>query len=59
MANKVAGGADKFKYSGELQIRLKNDMQQLDRWYIEGMASFLLSKHFEIVPDLRIQYKTR
>ena len=30
MANKVAGGADIFKYSGELQIRLKNDMQQLE-----------------------------
>jgi len=26
MANKVAGGTDKFKYSSKLQIRLKNDM---------------------------------
>jgi len=57
IANKVAGGADKFKYSGELQIRLKDNMQQLDRWYFEGMASFLLSKHFEIVPDLRFNIK--
>jgi len=57
MANKVAGGADKFKYSGELHVRLKDNMQQLDRWYIEGMASFLLSKHIEIVPDFRFNIK--
>jgi len=57
MADKVAGGGDKFKYSGEIQIRLKDNMQQLDRWYLEGVASFLVSKHFEIVPDLRFNIK--
>lgn len=57
LANKITGGKDKFKYSGELQVRLKENMQQLDRWYLEAVGSFLVDKNFEIVPDFRFNIK--
>ena len=57
MGNKVAGGKDQLKYSGKIQIRLKDNMQQLDRWYIEGVGSYLLNKHFEITPDFQFNIK--
>lgn len=56
-ANKISGGKEKFKFTGEIQIRLKDDMQQLDRWYLEAVGSFLVNKHFEIVPDIRFNIK--
>ena len=52
--NKVAWGKDKMKYSGELQFRLNENATSLDNWYVEGAASFMPSKHWEMVPDLRI-----
>jgi len=57
IGNKVAWGSEKWRYSGELQIRLKNDFQSLDRWYIEGVATYLLSEKFEIIPDFRVSIK--
>ncbi len=57
LANKISGGKEKFKFTGEIQIRLKDNMQQLDRWYLEAVGSFLVNKHFEIVPDIRFNIK--
>ncbi len=56
--NKVVYGLNKWKYSGELQFRMKDDFQTLDRWYIEGVASYLPSKYWEIVPDIRFSVKS-
>lgn len=51
--NKVSWGAEKWKYSGELQIRLQDNGKSLDNWYLEGVASYMPSKHWEVVPDFR------
>lgn len=51
--NKVSWGKEKWKYSGELQIRLQENGQSLDNWYLEGVASYMPSKHWEVVPDFR------
>jgi hypothetical protein len=58
VGNKVAYGLDKWKYSGELQFRVKNDMQALDNWFVEGAASYLPSKFWELVPDFRFSVKS-
>lgn len=52
--NKVSWGQEKWKYSGELQIRLDDFGRSLDNWYLEGVASYMPTKHWEIVPDFRI-----
>ncbi len=57
LGNKVAFGKNNWKYSLEMQVRLKNDFQQLDNWYIEFVSNYMLSKHFELVPDFRFTVK--
>ena len=52
IGNKVAGGKDQWKFSGELQTRLKNDLRDLDRWFLEGTANYLINKKWEIVAPL-------
>ena len=58
VGNKVVYGLDKWKYSGELQFRVKNDMQVLDNWFIEGVASYLPLKYWELVADFRFSVKS-
>jgi len=43
MGNKVSWGSDRWKYSSEIQVRLEDNFQSLDRWYVEGVAAFLVS----------------
>jgi len=57
LGNKLSWGKDKWKYSGELQVRLENNFQQLDNWYLEFVSNYLISEKFEIVPDLRFTTK--
>lgn len=57
LSNKVAWGKERWKYSTELQVRLIENTQRLDRWYGEGVVSYMPSKNWEIVPDLRISVK--
>lgn len=52
--NKVSWGSENWKYSGELQIRLKDYGKALDNWYLEGVAAYMPSKKWEIVPDFRL-----
>ncbi len=57
LGNKVAFGKNKWRFSGELQIRLEDNFQKLDNWYLEFVSNYLISKHFEIVPDFRFTIK--
>ena len=57
IGNKIAFGKDKWKFSGELQIRLENNFQSLDNWYLEFVSNYLASEKFEIVPDFRFTIK--
>jgi len=57
LGNKLSWGKNKWKYSGELQVRLEDNFQALDIWYFEFVSNYLISKDFEIVPDLRFTVK--
>lgn len=52
--NKVSWGQEKWKYSGEFQVRLQDYGQALDNWFLEGVASYMPSENWEIVPDFRL-----
>ena len=57
LGNKVTFGQNKWRFGTELQTRLENDFQQLDNWFLEFTANYLLSEHVEIVPDFRASVK--
>lgn len=57
LGNKVAAVKGNWKFSGELQVRLKDNFQSLDRWFLEGVATYMPSKHWELVPDYRFSVK--
>jgi hypothetical protein len=57
LGNKVAFGKNKWKFSGELQTRLRNNMQTLDNWYLEGVSNYLATEWLEVVPDFRFTIK--
>jgi len=57
LGNKVAGGKNDWKFSGELQTRLENNFQELDNWYFEFVANYLANKNIELVPDFRFTIK--
>lgn len=50
VGNKVSWGKDQWRFTGELQIRLEDNMQTLERWFLETSASYLINK-----PKLRIR----
>lgn len=53
VGNKVAWSADSWRFNTELQIRLKDNTQALEYYYLEAVASYMPSKYWEIVPDIR------
>jgi hypothetical protein len=57
LSNKIAGGKNKLRYSGELQVRLKDNFQALDNWFAEGTLTYLANEWLEISPDFRMTLK--
>ena len=57
LGNKVAFGKNQWRFSGELQTRLKDNFHSLDNWYLEFVSNYLFSEKIEIVPDLRYTTK--
>ena len=53
VGTRFAWGKNKLKYSGEFQTRFNNNYTQLENWYVEGAAHYLMSPHIEIVADAR------
>ncbi len=53
VGNKVAWTKGNWRYTGELQLRLYHDTRDFNMYYMEGVATYLASKNFEIVPDMR------
>ena len=53
LSNKVVWTKENWRYSGEFQVRLNNNTKSLDQYFLEGVATYMPSKHVEIVPDLR------
>ncbi len=54
-SNKISWGNSEgnWKYSGELQFRMNNNMQSLDNYFAEIVASNLTSRKWELTPDFR------
>ena len=59
LGNKVAWGKDKWRYSGELQVRLKDNMKELSEWYVEGVATYMFNENLEFTPDYRFTIKSK
>lgn len=57
IGNKIAGGKNDWRFSGELQVRLKDNTQSLDNYFIEGVATYLIKESWEIAPDIRMSIK--
>ena len=57
LGNKITFGKNEWKFSGELQTRMKDDFQSLDNWYIEFVSNYFYSERIEIVPDFRYTIK--
>ncbi len=57
LGNKVTFGSEQWKHYTEIQVRLEDNMQSLDKWYLESVSAFLVSKNIEIVPDFRLSIK--
>jgi hypothetical protein len=57
MGNKIAGGIQDWRFSGELQVGLKDNTQSLDNYFLEGVATYLISENWEIAPDMRMNIK--
>ena len=55
--NKVSWGKERWKTTAELQFRLKENVEVLDQWFIEGLASYLQSKHWEFILPIRYAFK--
>jgi hypothetical protein len=54
---KVNYALDKWRYSGEFQVRLDENMRALNLWYVEGGVTNLRYRYFELVPDLRFSVR--
>ena len=57
IGNKITFGKNRWKFSGELQVRLEDNLKSLDNWYLEFVSNYLASENFEVVPDLRFTRK--
>ncbi len=49
LGNKVAWGKDKWRYSGELQVRLKDNMKGLSEWFIEECLNIAKSMQLDAI----------
>lgn len=57
VGNKVSWGKNRWKVTGELQFRVKEDLETLDRWFVEVLGSYLYNKNWEFT--LPIRYSIR
>lgn len=58
IGNKVSMLKGDWRYTGELQVRLEDNTQSLDRWFFEFVATYMPSENWEIVPDYRFSIKS-
>ena len=50
---KLGWGKEKWRSTGELQFRVKDNMRTLDRWFVEGVKSYLPTKNWEFSLPIR------
>lgn len=54
IGNKIAAGKNDWRFSGELQVRLIDNTQSLDNYFLEGVTTYMFSKRWELAPDFRL-----
>ena len=58
LGNKIVfGGENNWKHSHEIQFRVKENMQELEQWFYEGVLTYSPNQHWAIVPDFRAAVK--
>lgn len=57
-STKVNYALDKWRYTGEFQVRLDDNARALNLWYVEAAAANLRFRYLELVPDLRFSVRT-
>jgi hypothetical protein len=58
VGNKVGWGKGKWRTTGELQFRVKDNLKALDRWYLEAIPSFLATENWEFALPIRYSIRT-
>lgn len=53
ISNKLAWSKKNWRYTGEFQVRLDEDIRHLQAYLLEGVATYMPNAHWEIVPDFR------
>jgi hypothetical protein len=53
VGNKVGWGKNKWRTTGEMQFRVKDNMRALDRWFLEGIGSYLATENWEVAIPIR------
>jgi hypothetical protein len=56
-SNKITFGKPDWRFSADLSMRFKDDIGAMDVIFGEFVASYLATKNFEIVPDIRLSRK--
>jgi len=51
---KLSKSLDQWRFTGEYQIRLNENLGALDNHYLEFTSPYMPTKHWEIVPDFRV-----
>lgn len=58
LGNRYAWSNDNWRYTAEFQIRLEDNVNALQQYYFEGVATYMPNKHWELVPDFRYTLHT-
>jgi hypothetical protein len=56
-SNKLGWGSDNLRQTVLVQTRYNDNFKQLEQWFVEYAASFLITENFEITPDFRFTQK--
>lgn len=58
LGNRYAWSSNDWRYSAEFQIRLDENVNALQQYFFEGVATYMPNKHWEFVPDFRYTLHT-
>lgn len=53
-SGRLAGSTENWRFTGDYEIRLDQDLRALDYHLFEAVASYMPNRNWEIVPDFRI-----
>jgi hypothetical protein len=54
---KVGSAIGKWPVLGDYQVRFRDDLRELDQWFVDGALTYSPSANWEITPDFRVAVK--